>query len=201
MTSMRFSLALAAALLVAPAFAQDADQADQGGQQAPQQANQPMKPSEMKEFGDWTVRCYPVKSQTPCEMVELRVMKKTGQRVLGVTLAYMPARNAHVVQIAVPLGVSLANGLILESDAYKSPVIKFRRCDQLGCYVEAAMGNDIVSSLGRATKAQINVVTNEGKRFPLVFSLKGFNEAHAALVELTKSKGAGGAAPAPAAKP
>ena len=197
MTSMRFSLALAAALLVAPAFAQDADQPDQAPQQAPQ-ANQPMKPSELKEFGDWTVRCYPVKTQTPCEMVELRVMKKTGQRVLGVTIAYMPARDAHVVQIAVPLGVSLANGLILESDAYKSPVIKFRRCDQMGCYVEAAMSNDIVQSLGRATKAQIDVVTNDGKRFPLLFSLKGFNEAHAALVELTKSKGS---AAAPAAKP
>lgn len=198
MKSMRISLAFAAALLAAPAFAQDADQPDEAP--APQ-SNQPMKPTDIKEFGDWTVRCYPVRSATPCEMLELRVMKKTGQRVLGVTLAYMPARNAHVVQIAVPLGVSLANGLILESDTYKSPVIKFRRCDQMGCYVEAAMGNDIVQALGRATKAQANVVTNDGKRFPLVFSLKGFNEAHAALVELTKAKGTGGAAPAPAAAP
>lgn len=200
MTSMRFSLAFAAALLAAPAFAQDTDQPDQAPQQAPQ-GNQPMKPSEMKEFGDWTVRCYPVKSQTPCEMLELRVIKKTGQRILGITLAYMPGRDQHVVQIAVPLGVSLPNGLILESDTYKSPVIKFRRCDQMGCYVEAAMTNDIVQALSHATKAQADVVTSEGKRFPLVFSLKGFNEAHAALVELTKSKGAGGSAAPAAPKP
>lgn len=194
MKSMRFTLALAAALMAAPALAQDA--AD--GQAPQQQANKPVQPSEIKEFGDWTVRCYPIKSPTPCEMLELRVAKKTGQRVLGVTLAYMAARDAHIVQIAVPLGVSIANGLILESDTYKSPVIKFRRCDQGGCYVEAAMGNDIISSLSRATKAQAVVVAANGKRFNLVFSLKGFNEAHASLVELSKAKGSG-AAPAPAA--
>lgn len=197
MKSMRVTLGLAAALLAAPALAQDAPADDQGQQQ--QQANKPVQPNEVKEFGDWTVRCYPVKSPTPCEMLELRVAKKTGQRVLGVTLAYMAARDAHVVQIAVPLGVSIANGLVLESDTYKSPVIKFRRCDQLGCYVEAAMGNDIISALGRATKAQADVVAADGKRFNLVFSLKGFNEAHASLVELAKSHSSGAAAPA--AKP
>jgi invasion protein IalB len=201
MKSMRVTLVLAAALLAAPAMAQDAPAEDQAPQQ-PQQANKPLQPSEIKEFGDWTVRCYPVKSATPCEMLELRVAKKSGQRVLGVTLAYMPARDAHVVQIAVPLGVSIANGLVLEADTYKSPVIKFRRCDQMGCYVEAAMGNDIVGALGRATKAQANVVSADGKRFNLVFSLKGFNEAHSALVSLTKAKAAGGTpAPATEAKP
>lgn len=194
MKSMRVSLAIAAALLAAPALAQDAAAAqDQQQQQAPQ-ANQPLKPSEVKEFGDWTVRCFPVKTATPCEMLELRIAKKSGQRVLGVTLAYMPQRDAHIVQIAVPLGVSLANGLVVNTDTWKSPVIKFRRCDQGGCYVETALPNDVISAWGRATKAEADVVSADGKRFNLVFSLKGFNDAHNALVELTKAHGAGGAA-------
>ncbi len=197
MKSLRVSLAFAAALLTAPALAQD--QAAPAQQPAPQ-ANKPVQPSEVKEFGDWTVRCYPVTSPSPCEMIELRVAKKSGQRILGFLIAYVPARDSHVVQISVPLGVALANGLMIDSDTYKSPVLKFRRCDQLGCYVEAAMGNDVVGTLGRASKAQVVVVSVDGKRYNLVFSLNGFAQAHQALVDLTKAKASGKAA-APAAAP
>lgn len=199
MKSLRISLAFAAALLTAPAWAQD--EAAQAPQQPAPQANKQMQPSEVKEFGDWTVRCYPVTSPSPCEMIELRVAKKTGQRILGFLIAYVPARDAHVIQVSVPLGVALANGMMIDADTYKSPVLKFRRCDQLGCYVEAAMGNDVISTLGKATKAQATVVSVDGKRYNLVFSLKGFTEAHQALVELTKAKASNKAAAAPAAQP
>jgi invasion protein IalB len=197
MKSLRISLAFAAALLTAPVWAQE--EPAQAPQPAPQSGKQ-LQPSEVKEFGDWTVRCYPVTSPSPCEMIELRVAKKTGQRILGFLIAYVPARDAHVVQVSVPLGVALANGLMIDSDTYKSPVLKFRRCDQLGCYIEAAMGNDVIGTLGKATKAQVTVISVDGKRYNLVFSLKGFTEAHQALVELTKAKASNKAA-APAAAP
>jgi len=189
MKSFRIAFAFAAALAAAPAFAQDA---------APQ-ANKPLQPSDIKEFKDWTVRCYPVNSPSPCEMIELRVAKKTGQRVLGVLLAYMPSRDAHILQISVPLGISIQNGLVINADTYKSPVLKYRRCDQLGCYVEAAIGNDVIGQLSKATKSQIDIVTVDGRKFNLAFSLDGFNEAHNSLVELSRAKAK--SAPAPAAAP
>lgn len=195
MKSLRI-LALAAALTAVPAMAQDAPAAQDAQPQQPQ-ANKPVQPSEVKEFGDWTVRCYPVKTASPCEMLELRVAKKSGQRVLGVLLAYVPARDAHIMQVSVPLGVALANGMVINSDTWKSGVMKFRRCDQMGCYVEAAIPNDIITQLGRATKAEAQIVSVDGKRYNLAFSLSGFDQAHQALVDLTKQK-AGGAA---AAKP
>lgn len=190
---MKFSpiaLAFAAALLAVPALAQD----------GPPQGQKPLQPSEEKLFKDWTVRCYPVASPTPCEMIEIRVAKKTGQRVLGVLLAYVPARDTHIMQISVPLGVSLANGLVISADPYKSPVLKFRRCDQAGCYVESAVGADIIGQLSKASKGQIGIVTMDGRPFNLAFSMDGFSEAHAALVELSKAKAKSPAA-APATTP
>ena len=57
-----------------------------------------------KPFGDWTVRCFPVKSPSPCDMFELLANKKdTRQRVMSVSIAYLPANDRHVIQIAVPL--------------------------------------------------------------------------------------------------
>jgi invasion protein IalB len=189
MKSLRISLALAAALFVAPAIAQEA---------APQaaKANQP---TDVKEIGDWTVRCFPGKSPTPCHMLELRVAKKSGQRVLGVLLAYAPANNATLLQVSVPLGVSLQNGLIINSDTWKSPPLKFRRCDQGGCYIESAVGDDVINELAKASNAKMQIVSVDGKRFDLAFSLKGFTEARSAMVELAKQKaGKGGAEATPA---
>lgn len=194
MKSLRISLAFAAVFLAAPAVAQDAPQQQQQAAKAPQ-------PTDTKEIGDWTVRCYPVKSPTPCNMLELRVAKKTGQRILGVLLAYVPGNNTNVIQISVPLGVALQNGLIINTDTYKSPPIKFRRCDQGGCYIESAIGDDVIGQFAKATTAKMQIVSVDGKRYDLAFSLKGFTEARNAMVELAKSHvGKGEAAPAPAAQ-
>jgi len=194
MRSVCLSLAVAAALLVMPAAfaakpaAQSAPAAAAANGGAQPQANRPVEPSETKGFGDWTVRCYPVSSVSPCEMLELRVAKKTGQRILGVLLVYIPSRNEHVMQISVPLGVALQSGLVVHSDTYNSPVMRFRRCDQQGCYVEVPIDNGAVSSLARATKAQATIVSADGRKFDLVFSMSGFADAHRALVDLTKQK-------------
>jgi len=194
MTLFRIPAAIAAALLAAP-FALAAPAAPAQQQQA--QANKPAEPTYAKDYGDWTVRCFPGNSPTPCQMVQLRIVQKTKQRILGVLLAYMPARDANLMEVSVPLGVALQNGLIIASDTYKSGVLKFTRCDQEGCYVEGAVGADVLDSLGRATKAQVQILSMNGKRYDLVFSTKGFGEARHAMLDLAKQKG-GAAAPAPA---
>jgi invasion protein IalB len=208
MKSVRFagliaSLAAVTALAVPAALAAKAPAASTApaapAAAAPANPNKPVQPNEVKAFGDWTVRCYPVSSPSPCEMLEIRVAKKTGQRILSVLLAYIPARNEHVIQIAVPLGVALQNGLVLNSDTYKSGVLHFRRCDQLGCYVEGSIDGNAVNSLSRATKADTEIVSMDGKRYNFAFSLDGFTAAHNALVDLTKQKAVNPPAqPAPA---
>jgi invasion protein IalB len=197
MKSIHYSFAVAAALLFlpvayaanqAPAAAAPAESAAAPAQPAQPQASGPVKPTDVKGIGDWTVRCYPIASPSPCEMLEVRIAKKSGQRILGVLLAFIPSRNQHIIQISVPLGVALQNGLVINSDTYKSGTLHFRRCDSNGCYVETALDNNAINSLGRATKARVAVVFMDGKKYDLVFSLTGFNEAHRTLVDLTRQK-------------
>jgi invasion protein IalB len=196
MKSVRFQFAglfagLAAFSLLATVTAQA-----QGTASAPAAANKPVQPSETKEFGDWTVRCYPVASATPCEMIELLVNKKSGRRVLGVLVIYNQAQNQSLMQIALPLGVMLQNGAVLSSDTYTSGVLHYRICDMQGCYALAPLGNDAIESLGRATKAEMKIVSVDGKKFNIAFSLNGFTAAHSALLELTRKKSSGASLPA-----
>lgn len=160
----------------------------------------PVQPSETKTFQDWTVRCFPVNSPSPCDMFEMLANKQTGERVMSLSLAYMPTSDKHVIQIAVPLGVSLAKGATIESDAYTSAVLPYRRCDRGGCYVEMLLGNDAVTSLSTGNgSAKIRIFADGGKAFEIPFSLKGFADAHGAMVDFARKKIAGGGKPAPAA--
>ncbi|MDE1938853.1 MAG: invasion associated locus B family protein [Alphaproteobacteria bacterium] len=154
-------------------------------------ANKPVQPDVTQEFGDWTVRCYPVSSPAPCEMLEMLVNKKTGRRVLGVVLVYNTSNSQHVMQIALPLGVMLQNGAVLSSDTFTSDVMHFRLCDVQGCYVVAPLDDSAVDQLGKATKAEMQIVSVDGKKFNIAFSLKGFTAAHNSLVQLARQKAAG----------
>ena len=199
MKSVRFRFAglfagLAAFSLLATVTAQA-----QGTATAPAAANKPVQPSETKEFGDWTVRCYPTASATPCEMIELLVNKKSGRRVLGVLVMYNQTQNQSLMQVALPLGVMLQNGAVLSSDTYTSGVLHYRLCDVQGCYALAPLGDDAIKSLGRATKAEMKIVSVDGKKFSIAFSLNGFTAAHSALLELTRKKSS--TAPSPAGTP
>ena len=193
MTSIRASLAGALALgllSIAPALAQDA-----GGAPAP------AGPTDSKQFGDWLVRCFAVKSPSPCDMFELLANKQTKQRIMSVSIAYIPAGDRHVIQIAVPLGVLIQKGLVLATESYTSPVWHYRRCDRGGCYVEMLLQPDAVGALTGGTQAKVTIYAEGGKEFNVPFSLKGFADAHGAMTDLARKKTGGAAAPAPAPPP
>lgn len=165
-------------------------------------ARQPLAPSESKQFGDWVVRCYPVNAPSPCDMFELLANKQTQQRIMSISLAYVPANDRHVIQIAVPLGVFLPPGLIVQTDAYTSQPLHYRRCDRGGCYVEMLIGADAVSGLQTATGgAKIKIFAENGKTFELPFSLNGFNDAHGALQDMERKHASAPKPAAPAAAP
>jgi invasion protein IalB len=198
MKLMRSTLAgaLAFGLFAASvAFAAPAAPAAPGPAPAP---SAPIQPSETKTFGDWMVRCYPVASPSPCDMYELLANKQNNQRVMSLSIAYLPSGDKHVIQVAVPLGVLIPKGLVIESDTFTSPLLHYRRCDRGGCYVEMVFDNGAVNALATATgPAKVKIVAEGGKVFEIPFSLNGYADAHGAMVDLARKKTSGKPAEAP----
>jgi len=182
MTSMRSILASVAALLLSLGAA--------SAQPAPASASgAPLQPSETKTFGDWTVRCYPIASPSPCDMYELLANKQNNQRVMSLSIAYLPSGDKHVIQVAVPLGILIPKGLVIESDTFTSQMLHYRRCDRGGCYVEMLFDNAAINALATASgPARIKIVADNGKVFEIPFSLKGYADAHGAMVDLARKK-------------
>jgi invasion protein IalB len=144
---------------------------------------------EVKTVEDWFVRCFPIQSPSPCDMFQELDSQSTRQRILSLSLAYVPSMNRHALQVTVPLDIAIQKGLVLQTDSYKSPVLKYRRCDRNGCYVEQAVDNALVEGLAKSgAQGKVNIVADNGKAFSLNFSLKGFAAAHDDMVSQARAK-------------
>ena len=166
-----------------------------------QEAGAPPGPPERKNVGDWEVRCFPVSNANPCDMFQEMANKDTRRRILSISLAFNPSMDRHLLQITVPLDISLQKGLTIQSDSYTSPVLKYRMCTREGCFVQMAADNAMVAALAKSgPEAKLNIVGDNGKSYALQFSLKGFAAAHDDMVAQARAK-AKPDAPAGAAKP
>jgi invasion protein IalB len=157
-------------------------------QQAPAADGAPGRP-DVKTVGDWTVRCFPIQSPSPCDIFQEQDYQKTGQRVLSISIAYVPSMDKHAIQISVPLDISIPKGVTLQTDTYTSPVLKYRRCDRNGCYIEMAVDNGLVEGLAKSgAQGKVNIAADNGKNYTLNFSLKGFSQAHDDMVAQARAK-------------
>ena len=91
------------------------------------------------------------------------------QRMLALSIAYVPHVDRHVMQIAVPLGVSIAPGVIIQDRVYtRRPTLPYRRCDRGGCYVEMLIDNSMVDQLAMpATARSVKITADDGKNYDL----------------------------------
>jgi invasion protein IalB len=139
--------------------------------------------------GKWAVRCFPISSPSPCDIYQELAEKNTGQRVLAISIAYVPSLDRNGIIISVPLEVSIPKGLVIQTDNFTSPALKYRRCDRNGCYVEMPMDAASIASLSKSgPDAHIKITADGGKEFTLNFSLDGFASAYDQMVQQAKEK-------------
>jgi len=156
--------------------------------QAGDGAGPPGQP-EVKVVGDWMVRCFAVESPNPCDVFQEQDGGNGRQRILSVSIAYVPSMDRHLMQITVPLEVSLPKGITIQAENYTSPVLKYRMCTREGCFVQMAVDNTLIQSLAKSgSDAKINVAGEDGKSYALRLSLKGFSTAHDDMVGQARAK-------------
>ena len=173
-----------------------------------QDAQAPAAPSrpDVKPVGDWFVRCFAIQSPSPCDMFQELDSPTTKQRVLAISLAYVPSLDRHAIQIVVPLEIAIQKGVTIKTDSFTSPAMKYRRCDRSGCYVETPVDNSMIEAIARSSgeTGKVNIVADGGKSYALTFYLKGFSAAHDDMVSQARAKAkpiaksGDAAAPAPA---
>ncbi len=144
---------------------------------------------ETKRIGDFAVRCFPVKSIAPCDIFEEQVNRDTGQRVVSFSLAFTPSGGRYILQVTVPLAISIEKGVVVAGGSYTSPPLPYRRCDTNACFVEVEIRKDLVDSFARLGKAEIRVVPDgSAKVVALPFSFDGFSAALDEMMASNRAK-------------
>ena len=88
-------------------------------------------------------------------------------------------KPARIIAL-VPVNVSIAPGVKIESDAGKSVIdLPFKSCVPSACVAEAELSKEEVQAFRAPAKAagQLTVVDASGKSATLQLSLRGLNEA------------------------
>ena len=164
-------------------------QAPSGAAPAPGAAPAAPKAPEIKTIGDWVVRCFQIQSPSPCDIYQELDDQRTRQRVLSFSIAYVPSLDRHGIQITVPLEVSIPRGMVIQTDSFTSPVMKYRYCDRSGCFVQMPVDNATIEGLSKSgEQARVRVFADNGKAYDIKFSLKGFAAAHDNMVEQSRAK-------------
>ncbi len=145
-------------------------------------AQQPAVDSNMtvNELHDnWSVRCFNIESQAPCDILQVGTNAETQQRVSLVSIAYLPATQSYAAQIIVPLGVALTRGLSLEASEASLVGLKFNRCERDGCYVEISFPQATVDAIRLLTEDTLITVFayGQGDILEMPFAVSGFSEA------------------------
>lgn len=144
-------------------------------------------PTDVKQYGDWTVRCIPG-GRPPCEMIQI-ARNKQGRRVSSVALAYLPRVDRHALRIDMPLGVSLSQGVKITASKFAAQPMPFARCDGAGCVAQGNVETGALDSLaGSDPDAKLEAAAVNGQAVTLPLSLRGFADARAAMETLAKQK-------------
>ncbi|MEX3017920.1 invasion associated locus B family protein [Gymnodinialimonas hymeniacidonis] len=129
---------------------------------------------------DWRVSC-PGETADSCRVWQ-RVQVPYGddlQDVMAVSVA--PADGGLVVLFQVPLDVYLPADFGLRVDGTGERRVRYRNCNETGCWVLMRGDSGVLSSFRRGITAEAALSLVEGETVRISFSLRGFTAAMAAF--------------------
>jgi invasion protein IalB len=177
---------LAAALCLTGVMYSAAIAAENPGPDA--QPAAPAAPTDVKTYGDWVVRCFPIKAPARCDLFQATLDKATQRRIVSVSIAYAPSTNFYAAKIIVPLEVRLDAGVVVTADKFTSAAMAYTRCEADGCYMEDRIDAALIKNLDGAKSGSIMVKSVPGGRVILPLSLRGFSDALSAMKSLAIEK-------------
>ncbi len=133
-------------------------------------------------FGSWELQCEAIAASSRVCQVSSRVTSPDGsQIILVMSIANDAGANVTRMQMAVPLGIALAEKVNVAIAPNYETSLSVSRCTPQGCLVEGVVEPALTTAMREGEQAIVSVATPEGKRIPIALGLKGFSEALDAL--------------------
>jgi invasion protein IalB len=146
------------------------------------EAAEPETVAAAERFGTWELQCEAIAAASRVCQVSSRVTSPDGSQVILVmSLASDVSANVTRMQMAVPLGIALAEKVNIAVAPNYETSLSVSRCTPQGCLVEGVVEPALSAAMIDGEQAIVSVATPEGKRIPIALGLKGFSAAFDAL--------------------
>ena len=153
----------------------------------------------VNRFDDWTYRCLlpaapasdagsePAQLAEPaCEIFQSVFVEQAGGAVEVLNVALSRANDAQArydwaLVVLAPLDVHLPSDFGLSTDGREPEIVRYRNCNQLGCFVVIPADTALINRLKRANNGAGHFRLVNGQTVKIVFSLIGFTKAFNAM--------------------
>ena len=99
-------------------------------------------------------------------------------KIAGVTVIVSSQNDEYIIEIKLPLGLDLRNGLTMQVDDIEEINLPFTTCVTQGCIVMSALDKALVSSFKSGSQLQFRVMfISLNERVNINASLLGFSRA------------------------
>lgn len=134
-------------------------------------------------FEAWQIQCEtpPGAPSELCALVQNVAAVDRPNVELRVTIVKTLDGGAHILRVAVPLGVLLDGGLGLRIDDTDIGTADFARCLPSGCYVEMIMDEALVATLSSGETAWFVIFQTPDEGIGIPIDLPGFAAGFAEL--------------------
>ncbi|KQU88577.1 hypothetical protein ASD00_29065 [Ensifer sp. Root31] len=151
--------------------------------QKPAEAHPSKAGAASDQFKQWALQCVEQgKEPARCQISGSTLSGDNKQVILVMSLAFRPDGKTVAMQMAVPLGVALKDGVRINVAGGYQAAMALSRCTPQGCLVEGAVEPALIEAMKAKAAATVTVATPEGKAIPIGLSLSGFSDAYTALV-------------------
>lgn len=151
------------------------------------QAQDASQPDELVEtYRDWTVRCVTPSREgatRQCIMVA-QAMAEDGQRVVYSVGLRRLDDGATVMTVTTPLGVRLADGVVISVEDIALPAAPFVRCLPRGCIANLRVSEENLDLFRAGANLTVRTVIGPERSIARDISLLGFSAAFTRLGEL-----------------
>jgi invasion protein IalB len=134
-----------------------------------------------ERYKDWSMQCVTDSSVTPACQIIYKLMSSNQKQVTLVLSLAIFRKDSARLQMALPLGFSLAQGVNVSFGKAYSMLAHVSRCTLQGCIVEGQGPAKMISAMLHEKSGLVSVRNMQGTEIKLPISLEGFTAAYDAL--------------------
>lgn len=122
----------------------------------------------------WTKRCNE-QGEKYCEIFQRLMIEETNQRLIEFAIGFSKeSKNTAQAAIVLPLGVMVAEGIVLKIGDEAPAKADYRLCSQEGCFVVMQLPEDFLTSMRKGEKITVSFLDGSGQQINVDLSLQGF---------------------------